>query len=444
MIASLSQEHSPHFSNLLSKPFIILSIMLNGLFPLAVWGNNVEITRVNTFNGQTNLRVQVVNDEKIPIQGLKSQDFQVETTDKQGKSISLSPSKIQLISPEETSSDPTYLIVLLDMSGSMKQKDLAGTVKLKGATESLKNFLLQIQQDNLPVKIALVPFGEGCSHSYPVNNTVIENKFESTPYKNTNNDLDKLAKIEVCSATNIYEPLGEAIKYLGAPNRFQASGNEISDPNFVPPRLGIILFSDGFDVYRSNESQRFQNLLALMKQYPEITIHTMGYGERLYQLRDRAKCAVSNDRLTVDVVREICKLPQGDIKEFIVDEPRLKEIADKTGGIHRFPGNPTDVINSLKTFLTTLREYEIRFQQPGADRASKHTAMIKIISNSKNLPPITSNKKGYRMDNFIYKSPPTWQRFGIFLGTLALGVGGWFGFRKWSKDLTEKSQRFLS
>ena len=77
MIASFSQEHSPHFSNLLSKPFIILSIMLNGLFPLAVWGNNVEITRVNTFNGQTNLRVQVVNDEKIPIQGLKSQDFQV-------------------------------------------------------------------------------------------------------------------------------------------------------------------------------------------------------------------------------------------------------------------------------------------------------------------------------------------------------------------------------
>ncbi|MGK7958444.1 MAG: vWA domain-containing protein [Crocosphaera sp.] len=448
--------------NQMFKQIIPLSATLLGLglglLPLSVWANTVEITRQYIVDNEVVLRVKVLNKERVPLQGLKAEDFVVETTDKNGKSLPVSPDDIRLISSEQTEPDPAYLIVLLDMSGSMKHTDLGGTVKLKGATDGLQDFLTQIQQENLPVQIALLPFGEKCTNSYSVTDTIIENKFESAPYNNTQKELTTLAGVQVCAATNIYQPLSEAIRYLSNPtnienlaNKNDQNAQQSPDDQAISPRLGVILFSDGFDVFRSNETQRFNDLVALMNNYPEIAVHTMGYGERLYQLRDRTKCSVSDSDLTVNNVLNKCKLydgskkPKNIIDQFIVDEPRLTEIAKTTlAGIHRFPGNPTEVIDSLRTFLTTLREYEIRFQQPGADRGSQHTTHVVLDSSSRGLENVESQEVTYRMNNYVYESLPLPTRVGIFIGTVLLGFGGYVGFRQWSKDLVAQSQSYLS
>ncbi|MDJ0579198.1 MAG: VWA domain-containing protein [Crocosphaera sp.] len=441
------------------KQIIPLSAILLGLTPLSALANKVEITRQYIVDNEVVLRFKVVNDERVPLQGLKAEDFVVETTDKNGKPIQVSPDDMQLISSEQTKPDPSYLIVLLDMSGSMKHPDLGGTVKLKGATNGLQDFLTQIQEEKLPVQIALVPFGIGekCANTYPVTDRVIGNKFESAPYTKTKNKLTELAKVEVCAATNIYQPLSEAIRYLSNSENIENLANQNTDsPNpqkspdkeAIPPRLGVILFSDGFDVFRSNENQRFNDLKALMEKYPEISVHTMGYGERLYQLRDRTNCSVSGNNPTVDSVLKNCKLydqSKNIIDQFIVDEPRLKEIADITlAGIHRFPGDPREVIKSLRTFLTTLREYEIRFQQPDGDRGSQHTTYVVLDSDSRGLDNIESQKVTYRMNNYVYESLPLAQRLRILAATVILGSGGYLGFLQWSKFLVAQSQSYLT
>ncbi|MGK7883208.1 MAG: VWA domain-containing protein [Crocosphaera sp.] len=441
------------------KQIIPLSAILLGLTPLSALANKVEITRQYIVDNEVVLRFRVVNEERIPLQGLKAEDFVVETTDKNGKPIQVSPDDIQLISSEQTKPDPTYLIVLLDMSGSMKHRDLGGTVKLKGATNGLQDFLTQIQEEKLPVQIALVPFGVGekCANTYPVTDRVISNKFESAPYTNTEKKLTDLAEVKVCAATNIYQPLSEAIRYLSNSENIENLANQNTDsPNTqkssdneaIPPRLGVILFSDGFDVFRSDEARRFNDLKALMNKYPEIAVHTMGYGERLYQLRDRTKCSVSGNNPTVDSVLKNCKLydqSKNIIDQFIVDEPRLKEIADITlAGIHRFPGDPREVIKSLRTFLTTLREYEIRFQQPDGDRGSQHTTYVVLDSDSRGLDNIESQKVTYRMNNYVYESLPLAQRLRILAATVILGSGGYVGFLQWSKFLVAQSQSYLT
>ena len=451
MIAFLNQELKPRFFHVISR-LLPISIGLVLQTPLTALGNTVEITLRSIKENQVTLRVKVVNQERVPIQGLKTEDFQIETTDKQGQPITLNPSQIKLISSKQTKPDPAYLIVLLDMSGSMKNKDSAQEVKLKGAIDGLKDFLAQIEKENLRVQISLVPFAEKggkCTINYQVTPSIIQKNFDSAPYSKTKNKLEELARVDVCGATNIYQPLSEAIRYLGIEDNLQSiPTNETDEQPSVPPRLGVILFSDGFDVYRSNEPQRFQNLQELMNQSPEVSVHTMGYGERLYQLRDRTKCPLSDSQLTVDNVRQVCKLynnyQENIIKEFIVDEPRLKEIADQTGGISLFPGNPKEVIDSLRQFLTTLREYEIQFQQPGADRASQHKTMVKLDSSSRGLQGLASNEVKYRMNNFVDDFLPLQQRLGIGVATILLGFGGFLLFSKWSKDLDQQSQTFLS
>ena len=209
--------------NQMFKPIIALSATLLGLglWPLSAWANTVEITRQYIVDNEVVLRVKVLNNERVPLQGLKAEDFVVETTDKNGKPLPVSPDEMRLISSEQTEPDPAYLIVLLDMSGSMKHTDLGGTVKLKGATDGLQDFLTEIQEENFPVQIALVPFGEGCTNSYSVTDTIIDKKFESAPYSNTQKELTTLAGVKVCAATNIYQPLSEAIRYLSNPKNIE-------------------------------------------------------------------------------------------------------------------------------------------------------------------------------------------------------------------------------
>ncbi len=386
--------------------------------------------------------MRVTDNQRILIEGLKPEDFEIKTTDanKTEFKFSLKAPEIELTPPEKIKPDPAYLIMLLDMSASMKHRDNSGQIKLQGAMKGIQAFIETIEAEKLPVKIALVPFGEGgerCSNTYRVDGDIITNSLDSAPYQKTQKQLNILSQINVCAATNLYQPLSEAVKFLGNEERFQGKSSKL------PPRLGVILFTDGFDAdpNRDNEKKRFQNLLNLLTQYPQVTVHTMGYGESLSQLRDRALCPpyLSNQPLTVDNILK-CQLKRQDIKEFIVDENRLTEIAQKTEGIPKFPKDSQEVSDSLTTFLTTLREYEITYQQPGADRASFHQTLVVVNSPAQGLNNLASQRTSVRMDNFFYHSLSGWERLVIFIGTIVVSVGGIIRFNTWSKQLKEQSK----
>lgn len=420
-------------------------ILCLGILPVPVLANSVEIVRTSVQGDRVFLRVRVLDNQRVPIQGLQTNNFQIKTTDRGNNSLLLEPSQISLLSPEQTTPDPSYLVILLDMSGSMRNKDLQGTVKLQGATQGILAFLDEIKKEKLPVTVSVVPFGErgtSCNYYYPVTEQEIEKNLESAPYNQSIQRLNQLAQTPVCAATNIYQPLSEAINFLATPNRFTSSIFHPTTTENFPPRLGVILLSDGFDVYRSNESQRFNDLRKSLQKNLKITVHTMGYGERLNQLQARISCPITK-QLDVDKVLGDCQRVNKDIKEYIVDEKRLSEIAKITGGIHQFPGNPSAVIGSLKTFLTTLREYEISYQQPGAGRATLHQTSVLLNSNNRGFKDLSSEVASIRLDNFVYKPLPLTERLCLLSVTGILGLTGLIGLKIWSKNLKEKAQRNL-
>lgn len=430
---------------------IALATLLASL-PLPAMAASLEITRWRAEGDRVTLRVEVLDDRRIPIQGLKAEDFKVKTTDSSGNPVMVNPDEIILTSSDQVQIDPAYLVLLLDMSGSMKNKDLAGVEKLKSAIDGIREFIREVRDKRLPVSLALIPFGEdgsGCQYNFPVNEKIIaQNLFEARSSK-IDERIQQLENINIkslCSATNIYQPLAEAVKYLGKFGNSLNSNISIQDPPTIPPKLGVILLSDGYDVYRENEPERFKSLLQVLGRNPQVKVHTMGYGEKLNELRDRANkknrynCPLADEKLTVDNVRVRCRLSGEDIQEYIVDESRLTEIAETTEGIHLFPGNPKEVIDSLRTFLTTLREYELVYRQPGADRASFHKTVAQVILPSRQLN-LTSEPKNIRLNNFVYRSPSWQERLVIFILIILLTLASVLLFIRWSQSLKAEAEQ---
>ncbi|MDJ0581076.1 vWA domain-containing protein [Crocosphaera sp.] len=430
--------------NLLNQSTLILVTILFNIFPLPAFpnSNTVEIVRGSSEQDNVTLKVRVVDDQRIPIRGLNPEDFKVKTILPDGTEEILRD--IELIRPEKAKPDPTYLVILLDMSGSMKHKDDSGVKKLRGAVDGVQVFLEAIEAQNLPVEIALVPFGEGCDNNYRVSQEIIKENLESSPYPETKSYLNNLAKVKVCASTNLYQPLTEAVEFLGNEERFQADSSEIV------PRLGVILFTDGFDAdpNRNREEKRFQELKNIIEEYSsKVTVHAMGYGESLSTVYNRATCDynLSKERQTVNNLLEWCRISGQDIREFIVDEDRLQEIAQTTpGGISRFPRNAQEVIDSLNKFLTTLREYEITYQQPNAEKAGSYETQVIVNSETHGLVNLASNTKTIRFKNFSYQPLPWWVHLLFLIATIIIGKVGINQFKEWSEDLKQQAKRNLN
>lgn len=400
-------------------------------------------------NDRVTLKVRVRDDRRALVRGLKAENFEVKTTAAARTEFqySLTSPEIEITPPDRVKPDPAYLIILLDMSGSMKNLDSSGRVKLQGAIEGIKKFLETIETQKLPVEIALVPFGEGfkegCPNDYWVDRETFQKYLEPAPYTATRDRLAKLAKTKVCASTNLYQPLDEAIDFLATSERFQ------TESSGTPPRLGVILFTDGFDADpdRAGEARRFQNTLDLLARFPRITVHTIGYGEPLDRLRARALCRPDIDRqpLTVNNLLQYCKLPSGkDIREFIVDRDRLTAIARSTKeGIDRFPRSAAEVSRDLVEFLTALREYEITYRQPTADRATLHRAEVIVNAPERGISSLVSEPREFRLPNFRYRALSVGERVAIFLGTIAAAAFGTRRFLSWSQQLKEQSRRNL-
>ena len=463
----------------------LLSPMLLGLLPLSVLAGSVEIYRWETKEDRVTLRVKVVDDDRRPIEGLSLNNFKIEAQrlygnnnrqdvnsenddsqtfvlENQGISSSDETSNnsinqtsssngrgtaveriIKFLTPRQSKPDPAYIAILLDMSGSMKHEDAEGIKKVDGAVGAIREFLGKVESDRLPFKVAIIPFGEGCSNSYRVNQNSFENNFYSASSNALYEELERLEKTEPCAATNLYQPVEEAAEFLGNNVNYLVNQESPSTDN-IQPRLAVILLSDGYHANREMEQRQFDKLMKALKRHSQISVHTLGYGEPLFNLYDRAKCRqdFNQDELTVDNIAYYCELPQKDITEFIVDERRLKQIARATGGIHEFPNDALAVAENLKTFLTTLREYEITFVMPDADRASLHEIKVRVDSSARDLQ-LTSEPKVIRMSNFIYRKLPLRSRLGILGLTAIASVAGLVPFIGWSKSLKREAERNL-
>ncbi|MFN6460761.1 MAG: vWA domain-containing protein [Nostoc sp. DedVER02] len=442
-----------------------LTRKLNALTVTLVWvtwnlpvlaSSKVEVTPTLPEGNLVTLSVRVLDENNIPVDGLNVEDFKVKTAkvssleeqDKTAQPTFSAVNNLQLLKPDEQAkSDLAYVVILLDMSDSMREQDSSGVRKLDGAIAAIRNFITLARNSKLDLKIAIVPFGENKQKlrcNYEVNSTEIDKKLLDVKDSVLNILVDQFAAAELCSATNLYDPLEQVVKYLGKPNRFTSNSER-------PPRISAILFSDGFDTASRNsnnptsEAQRFAILKNTLKTSSGVTVHTLGYGERLSKLRSRVSCSqqVSDGENLVSDLLKYCKVANGKLEPLIVDEPRLKEIASVTGGISQFPENADEAAKSLETFFKTFREYQIQYSQPTADAADQYQVIVRVISQPRGINSVAEPQK-IRFSNFIfYQLPLIPHRLIIFLiSLLGMGTTVWL-FYNWSQRLKAEYERFI-
>ena len=451
----------------LSLTLLFLSSVISPSLASSI--KSAELASPPTVNeDKITIRIRVKDTDDRPIVGLLDTSFKLQVD---GKDL-LFRSK-DWKSPQDALPPPAWIIVLLDMSGSMGQPDSRGTTKLKGALEAIKQFKNTISErvtsnpgDSIP-QISIVPFGKPgpkCA-GFPVGQEDLEKFFAANDFK-IQNQLDFLAAQVPCASTNLYDPLKKAIRFLG---------NEQDQRFFIPensqapkPRLSVILLSDGYHT-EPRESDDFDELKLLMRQHPEIMVHTLGYGLTLEELgkkyslgrpatkkdiswdtevkagvvsnktdkdSDKKDDAANNVKIDPKADTKESKAPKGKVPpDEFVDQERLKEIAQLTGGISEFSGDAETVSAKLRVFLNALLgEYEISYIQPNADRGSKHD--VKAIVNSDNKTA-DSDLKSYTIPVFGRTLPQS-VRLAIFFSTLLLiGVAGIAPFWVWANRLKQ-------
>lgn len=295
----------------------------------------------------------------------------------------------RLIKPDEKKPDPNNIIILLDVTGSMNKLDQNNQIRGLAAIAAIRSFIKDIKEKEYPSKIALIPFAEGgknCGGGYvppPVNDDILS-KFYSSEAPELKKQLLELENSfnsknkRPCGSTNIRQPLGNAIKYLKNNSPFLAKGSK------EPSRLGIILVSDGFDpVLSLEEKSELNELEELIKDSPEITIHTLGYGYSQGTEYDN------------------------------IDPEVLERLAQASGGIFLFSANSKEISNALDTFLVSLLgEYEIRYQPTSIKQYKKETFELTVGE--------LSEEKKFRINNV--PSLPFTSRMWILGGALFGGI----------------------
>lgn len=358
---------------------------------------------------------------------LRERDFQAIAD---GQEVELQSWK----SPEESVPPPAWIVVLLDFSGSMKRKDSSGTTKLQGAIDATRRFIEETANRGGNTRVAILPFGDSGKNcaGYEVTQESIETKFFPANDIKQQNLLDYLANKSPCASTNIYDPLEEAIRLLGDEEdpRFYVP----EDSNKPQPRLSVILLSDGYH-NKPNEERDFNNLLDLLDRHDNIVVHTLGYGLTPEQLGRKYNLGRAATRDDVQTANNNNKPVPPD--EF-VDQSRLEQIAEATGGISEFSGNADDIVDALQLFLNALLgEYELIYQERNPERGSKHEVLVRANING---TEIQTQTKPYTIAVFG-RSPSVKSRL-IMTGLIAvvLGIGGVLPFWKWSQALKQKAE----
>jgi len=423
-------------------------------FP-AIAAPSVEISSYEATQGKVKLKFNVWADGKIPIEGLTAEDFRLETNKSEDGSVFQfdNPNELNLLEPGQGNPDPANVIILLDMSGSMTENDASDKEKFKSAIDGIKRFIELIRTDKIPAQIALVPFGDkaegsDCSNTYAVNSEVIKSNFldATTNQPELEKQIATLSSVTPCSATNLYDPLREAVEYLG-------KNAQPSTPRFgetIQPRQVVVLFSDGFhSINRHQEPVQFSQLTKTLQQYPQVKVNTIGYGEPLTKLRDRTiDCqGISDTQLSqspdgVNILSN-CRLASGaGVIKFIMDQPRLTEIAAIANGRSLFPQTADEVGAALKEIFKSLRQYELEYDQPDAQPGDKYKVKLSV-----NDAPLGLNADSQpfdvRIPQYGYRTLPMLLRIGILIATIAALVGTLSLFQQWSKKKKKEAERWV-
>lgn len=371
------------------------------------------------------VRIKVTGEDERPVMDLTDTNFQTIVDDREVKFEDWK-------SPEESTPSPAWIVVLLDLSGSMKQLDSRGTnTRLEGAIAAIRKFLDTSAERGGSTQVAIIPFGEpgpDCE-GYPVDEEIINSKFFPAGDFKQQNHLDYLAAQNPCASTNIYEPLTQAIQLLG--NEKDPRFYPPEDSNLPQPRLAVILLSDGFHTL-SNEAKDFEALQRRLRQHDNIFVHTLGYGLTPEQLGQ--KYGLGRAATRSDLGEGKGKVP---FEEF-VDRDRLAAIAQATGGIAEFSADAQTIAETLQLFLNALLgEYEIAYTEPRAERGSKHK--VRVVVDPTDSEAIESESKSYSIAVFGRSLPIRIRLAMLSCIFLLMGLGGVVPFWFWGQHLKEEA-----
>lgn len=404
-----------------------LSLFMVGFWLTAGLAKTTKVEIIGTpevYEDRVTARIKVKGEEDKPLIGLSETDFRLFVDDQEVSS------GIDWQSPEETTPPPVWVVVLLDMSGSMKTPDSKGTTKLQGAINAIEKFTDLAAKRGGDTKISIVPFGEageGCP-GYEVDNAALNNFFPANDFK-LQNRLNNLAKSTPCASTDLYQPLNQAIKLLGNTDdtRFYLPEGEKG----LEPRLSIILLSDGYH-NKPDEEQDFETLTRLFKRKDRIIVHTLGYGLTPEQLGEKSNLGRAVTRQDIGKGN-----PPLSAEEF-VDRERLAQIAKLTGGVGEFSGEAQEIAENLQLFLNALLgEYQITYTEPNPERGAKRNLQV-AVESPQDIFPVISQPKVYTVTVFG-RSLPGITRLWILGGTLAgMGVGILI-FWSWAKQLKQEA-----
>ncbi|NER04164.1 MAG: VWA domain-containing protein [Okeania sp. SIO3C4] len=388
------------------KHSVICLLSLTVTWQTSVAAETLKIVKSYDENNTDNqveavIEFKVLDEENRLKQGLNKEDIKLKSN---GKLVD----NFTLITPDKKEPDPNNIIILLDVTGSMNELDQNNQIRGLAAIAAIRSFLKDIDEKKYPSKIALVPFaedGENCGGGYvppPVNNSALS-KFYSPEASELKKQLSKLENHfngkdkKPCGSTNIRQPLTSAIRYLNKKSPFLEEGSQ------EPSRLGIILVSDGYDENLSDQEKLELNTLEeLIKDSPEITIYTLGYG---YSQGDRF------DQIDPEVLE------------------RLANASKK--GFSLFSANSTEISQALEIFLVSLLgEYEIRYQPTSIKQYEKETVEISVGE--------LSAEEKFRINNI--PSLPFATRMWILGGTLIFcTIFGLLPFIGWRWYIEQKS-----
>lgn len=396
----------------------------------------IVVGRPQVNDDRVTVRVRVQGNGQRPIASLLPEDFRLRV---EGEEVAFRSRDWR--SPAETVPPPAWVVILLDMSGSMARDDARGTSKLQGAVSAIREFTELAADRGGDTQVAIVPFGEPSPPGapgvpcpgYQVDNDAIDKFFPASDFK-LQNHLDTLAETPPCASTNLYQPLNRTVRFLANPDddRF-ALGDDLEADNTREPRLAIVLLSDGYH-NRPNEQQDFDTLKSLLQRNDQIAVHTLGYGftpEQLGEIYNLGRPATRQDVGT----------DPGDIPEAeFVDRDRLAEIASLTGGIAEFSQDSLAVAAKLRLFLDALLgEYEITYTDPNPERGAKHDVVVEVRSPNDG-EWYDSDAKSYTITVFGRSlSRPTRALLALFV-LISLGLGGVVPFWLWGKALKQQAE----
>jgi hypothetical protein len=441
----------------------------------------------NPFNSQDEvvLELQVGDREGYPLPELNEKEIKIWVDGKL-----LPDNRWDLSELEDTRPRPAYIVVLVDFSGSMNRPAQetppgtspnpspgSGQTKAQAAIATLDDLIQGLSDRTAKTYFSVLPFGEGgdrCpnANNYSLTSEKLGNFQEAgdpllaasiTNLKEQVATPPKGSNPFVCASTNLYDSIRTTIDYLANPGdpRFQPT-----DPDEDPPRLGLIVLSDGYD--NKHTDQRLKDLeddLTTARQDSNLTVHTLAYGltaqelTKAYQLPSPATRAnVCESLLSTDRNPQFCSNPQQRIPaDVFVDQPALSGIAKAGGGLNLFAKNPEEVARNLETFFKAIvGGYEISYTQPNADRGSRHRVVVGVDRSAPNPNPSPapspdnsssspeasnadlaySGKVAYRMPT--YGEPAKPEVVGLCVGVMVLGgLWGWWMWRNWCEKLNK-------